>query len=61
MESQFLEPPREIEIGLKKSGVQKIEVALTEVKSKGNKFWFEQSGSLKNQGFEKSGFPCHFN
>ena len=35
---------------------EKLKVASTEIKSKGNKVWFELSGGLRNQGFEKLGF-----
>ena len=58
VESRFLEPPWEGEIGSKNQEVQEIESKITEKLSRGKQNWFEKSGSLKNQGFEKSGFQC---
>ena len=58
VQSRFLEPPWEGEIGSKNQEVQEIESKITEKLSRGKENWFEKSGGLKNQGFEKSGFQC---
>ena len=41
VESRFFKPPRETEIGSKNREFEKSKVVLTEIKSKGNEFWFE--------------------
>ena len=49
-----------MEIGSKNREFEISKLALTEIESKGNKFWFKQSVHVgsKNQGFQKLGFHC---
>ena len=56
VESRFLEPPKEKKIGSRNREVWRIGVKLQRSISKENENWFEKSGGLKNQGFEKSAF-----
>ena len=64
IEGQFV--PREPKLvriigSFEKSRVREIGGEIVELessKSKGNKIWFEISGSSGNRGFEKSGFHC---
>ena len=53
-----IEPPRETKIGSRNREFEISEVKLRWNKSKGNDFWFELSGCLRNWGFKKSGFHC---
>ena len=50
MESGFLEPPGETKIGSRNRAIEISGVKLQWNKSKGNNFWFELSGFLRNRG-----------
>ena len=58
VESRFLERPREMKIGLRNREFEKLGVKLQWNKVKGNNFWFELLGFLRNWGFEKLVFHC---